>query len=283
MNLFTFLGQSNGDKGFWAFQNDAGRKYLKWVAAFWFAVALLELGQDIVSSMLNGNPFWPRESLPYKLFWLLFIPFTPAVLFVVGMVKSLKKTGVRLPFYVLLVAIFSLLHLVLFAFMLFGISNLDGEIGWQLPGLLVEKFSTRLYIVLGVYAIMVWGFIRSAGKKKREAENAKTQIYADTIPVKNGRKTKIVNVKSIYWIGSDGAYLVLHTAEKKHLVKGSLKNIITGLPDHFKRIHRSTIVNAKMIGELKSRLNGDYDVILKNGETLRLSRNYSDNLKGTLL
>ncbi|WP_162054582.1 LytTR family DNA-binding domain-containing protein [Pontibacter pamirensis] len=39
-------------------------------------------------------------------------------------------------------------------------------------------------------------------------------------------------------------------------------------------MHRSTIVNTAQVEHIRSRSNGDYDVTLKNGEVVRMSRNY---------
>lgn len=93
----------------------------------------------------------------------------------------------------------------------------------------------------------------------------------------------MVDIADIKWIGSDGAYLDIYTTSQKHVVLDSLKNVIKTLPDNFKRIHRSTIVNIDHIKKLQSRGNGDYDVIMKCGKTLRLSRNYAPSLRGLLL
>ena len=107
--------------------------------------------------------------------------------------------------------------------------------------------------------------------------------YTKTLSVKNGKKSTILKTDNIKWISSDGPYLFIHTPGKKYLVTDSLKNIVTALPENFKRIHRSTIVNVDLIVEIKSRLNGDYDLTLRDGNVIRLSRNYSKSLKGSLL
>ena len=49
-------------------------------------------------------------------------------------------------------------------------------------------------------------------------------------------------------------------------------------PTHFARIHRSTIVNINRIKEIRPEWHGDFDVLLGNGKTLRLSRTYRDKL-----
>ena len=49
-------------------------------------------------------------------------------------------------------------------------------------------------------------------------------------------------------------------------------------PGRFARIHRSDIVAIDAIKELQPLSHGDYDVVLKNGEHLRLSRRYQHRL-----
>jgi two-component system LytT family response regulator len=48
--------------------------------------------------------------------------------------------------------------------------------------------------------------------------------------------------------------------------------------EQFTRIHRSRIVNADRIIEISPTLNGDFDVLLRDRTTLRLSRAYRDRL-----
>jgi DNA-binding LytR/AlgR family response regulator len=50
----------------------------------------------------------------------------------------------------------------------------------------------------------------------------------------------------------------------------------------FIRVHKSSIVNIAFIHSLVSRQNGDYDLIMKDGCTVRASRNYVAALKKKL-
>lgn len=108
--------------------------------------------------------------------------------------------------------------------------------------------------------------------------------YSEVIPVKMGIRSLMVNTEDIMWIESDEGYNSIQTKDRKYLVSTSLKELINDLDPHkFKRIHKSTIINTGLICELKSRRNGDYDVLLQDGSKFRLSRNYTDSLKGTWL
>lgn len=186
----------------------------------------------------------------------------------------------RLTVVLLISILISLVHLFVFALSLSGISQLIHDDPWRLSWLIKEKLSTRLYIALSVYAVLSYLALRSGKQKKLITPKP----FNSVLPVKNGNKSVMVSADSIKWIKSDGAYLELHADDKKHVIINSLKNILDQLdPEQFRRIHKSTIVNLKMVSEIKSRLNGDYDILLKDGTELRLSRNYTKSLKGTLL
>ncbi|MCW9705983.1 LytR/AlgR family response regulator transcription factor [Fodinibius salsisoli] len=257
------------------------RRQVYWFCGFWFFIAILEFGQDYISAILNGNAFIVVESLSYKLFWLLFIPLSLALNY--SFTKADKFFPGLQPFVfkLILILFITSIHLILFSFILFGISNLIHEDPVTLMYLIYEKLSTRLYLALSIYfSLSVFSFVIRRIKPQGKADQ---KIASKTITVKNGKSSKIVDIVDIKWIASDGAYLDIHTTDKKYIVLDSLKNIIKTLPENFKRIHRSTIVNMDNIKELKSRGNGDYDVIMDDDRLLRLSRNYRKQLKGDLL
>tara|TARA_R110000868_G_scaffold352120_2_gene613360 strand:+ start:292 stop:1134 length:843 start_codon:yes stop_codon:yes gene_type:complete len=261
--------------------NFTKKEYFIKFCFFWLLVALLELSQDYIGAIINDLSFVIEESLSYKLFWPLFIPFSVAFYY------SFNKTDwvfVRLPYVawsIILVTIFTALHLFLFSLILFGVSNIIHEDPIPLRSLLHEKLSSRLYIAFSIYfAISALLFLV---KYRRENELIDQKIVSKTIKVKNGKNSIIVDVANIKWIGADGGYLDIYTTNQKHVIQDRLKNIIENLPENFKRIHKSTIANIDKIKALKSRGNGDYDVIIDDGKVLRLSRNYTKHLKGTLL
>jgi len=267
----------------WQGKVDKSKRYIYWFCVFGFLMAVLELGQDVISSTLNGNHFRLTESLSYKLFWLLFVPFSILQVNLLQQIES-RFSGI---IYAVCNAVFvvavSLVHLITFSLFLFAISNLIHSEPWQLSILITEKLSTRLYISLSVYIVFSVAYFFLYRQTQWNSRSRNKEESVATIAVKNGQNTILVDVDKIQWINSDGPYLYLHTANRKHVILDSLKNIITTLPDSFRRIHRSTIINVEVIKELQSRGNGDYDIITENGEILRLSRNYAKPLKRMLL
>lgn len=281
--MFSFKSPFSSVAALPAFNIRAGinRKYVYWFCLFWLMIGALELGQDYISALLNGNPFRFTESVSYKLFWLLFIPFSGIVVYGLHKIRFFSSGIADVSVSVLLALSISLVHLFIFSLFLYGVSIFIHTDPWSLTFLISEKLSTRLYISLGIYILLAAGYLLI----QRNQQNSETEPYDTfkTITVKHGQTSILVDTDDIRWIESDGPYLSIYTPEKKHVVLDSLKHIITRLPGNFRRIHRSTIVNLDKISELKSRLNGDYDVLLEDGRVLRLSRNYAKPLKGSLL
>ena len=70
----------------------------------------------------------------------------------------------------------------------------------------------------------------------------------------------------------------------KYVIRESLKNMETKLPGHtFFRIHKSTIVNTKYIKQIVPQRNGEFKLILVNGDNLKVSRSYGDRIKAFIL
>ncbi len=91
--------------------------------------------------------------------------------------------------------------------------------------------------------------------------------------VKTGDTLSVFDVDDIDWIEADEYYVKLHIGRDAHLVRQSLTSLEDRLPpDRFARIHRSTIVNLKRIVSLEPLFQGDYTVVLADGQRLRLSR-----------
>jgi DNA-binding LytR/AlgR family response regulator len=87
-------------------------------------------------------------------------------------------------------------------------------------------------------------------------------------------------VDTIRYITANPPYINIHTDQQKFLHTGSLRSIATVVdPSIFVRVHRSTIVNILQVESYVTRLNGDYDLLMKNKIKLRLSRNYAAAFK----
>ena len=93
-------------------------------------------------------------------------------------------------------------------------------------------------------------------------------------------KIVFVDPADVQWIGAEGKYVRLHTANASHLLRESIGEIERRLDAHqFLRIHRSTIVNVRSVKEMYRGVGDDYVVVLHDGKKLSLSRRYRARFK----
>jgi two-component system LytT family response regulator len=79
----------------------------------------------------------------------------------------------------------------------------------------------------------------------------------------------------IDWIEAAGVYVNLHFQGKECVYRSSLAAVTKRLdPVRFVRIHRSSVVNIKAIAYLEPISHGEFEVVLRNGTRLILSRSF---------
>ena len=258
---------------------NTNQRIIFWLKITVSLLAVLEFGQDYIKSILNNSEFFLYHSLAYKIFWVLFIPFGYTYICLQKRYTSNLDDWKGLLKEALLIITITLLHLFIFSLFLHLASFVINDNPWQLTSLLTKKLSTRLYLGLSFYIIFsaIYYYVGQQIPKGNDQKNSPNSLL-----IKSGKKTTLVNTNKIHWIVSDGPYLEVYTPGKKYVILDSLKNIINSLPENFSRIHKSTIVNIDQIQSSKSRGNGDFDLVLKCGKEVRLSRNYAKPLKGVL-
>ena len=100
------------------------------------------------------------------------------------------------------------------------------------------------------------------------------------LPVTAEGRTRFVDVSAIDWIEADDNYVRVHGAGGRHLVRETLTRIESKLdPDRFLRVHRSAIVNAAAVREVKRLFHGDLEILLRGGTTVRVGRSFRQGLK----
>lgn len=105
----------------------------------------------------------------------------------------------------------------------------------------------------------------------------------DRIVVKTGNKIQILPIESIHHFEAQDDYVAIHAAAGKFLKLMRMKHLESGLPTHeFIRIHRSHMVNVKMIEKLELYEKDSYLLTLKNGTQLPVSRSGHSKLKEVL-
>ena len=82
-----------------------------------------------------------------------------------------------------------------------------------------------------------------------------------------------VDVNDVSWVEADGAYVVVHAAGRKHILRESMSQILERLgAGTFVRIHRSAGINLAHVRAVKRGKSGGLEVELNDGRRLPISR-----------
>jgi two-component system LytT family response regulator len=107
--------------------------------------------------------------------------------------------------------------------------------------------------------------------------------YLERIAVEMRGKVRVVPVSQIEYITASGPYVELHTSERAYLIREAIHTLEAKLdPSRFLRIHRSIIVRVDLIDTFHRGAGGDYEVQLKSGARLRVSRSRREELERRL-
>jgi two-component system LytT family response regulator len=99
------------------------------------------------------------------------------------------------------------------------------------------------------------------------------RAYPDRLTIRSGGTRSILRVEEIDWIEAAANYLRVHAGAATHLVRGTIDAVEQELdPQRFSRIHRCRIVNLERIKEHRAAPNGRYELILRDGTRLEMSR-----------
>lgn len=234
------------------------------------SILTLTIFQDFLESKRTGVNFNFDESMLFKILWLLFIPI---VLFLYKILQHerLDNYAKTTAFIVSAITI----HLLVLPFVAVVFSVLFYEGRYGLYKFISYTLAHDLYKLVIVYTSFILAYNYFLGLTQNENKPA-----LDTIVINNGKENTIVNIEDIVQITSATPYIFIHLENKKYLHSETLKSIYQQLDSNvFVRVHKSTVVNILKISSFKSRLNGDYDLQLRSGELVRLSRTYASDFK----
>ncbi len=93
----------------------------------------------------------------------------------------------------------------------------------------------------------------------------------DRISVKKGQQIHMIRTEELLYVQAEGDYVQLFTTEDRFLKEQTMRYFEERLPDHFVRIHRSSIVNIDSIARVELFGKENYNVRLKNGTVLKAS------------
>ena len=245
------------------------------------AFVLLTLVQDFLRAELKNSAFYFSESLLYSSFWWLFLPLLFIQYFVVNLQRK-KRIAILLA--VILLPAF--VHLFAFPLLVSAISSIVYFHTYGFQQVLRYTLSEQVYLLVIIYSIPVLIFY-FFHKKQHPSANAsaiseKSDVslsqFITTILVSDGNKKLNIVVADIFYFSANPPYINIHLEGKKYLHLDTLKSMSIKLnPKQFIRVHKSSIVNIEMVTSYTTRLNGDYDLTMKNNTIIRVSRNFAGN------
>ncbi len=238
------------------------------------ACVSLTLLLDGVESHFHHYSYYLSESLLFSSFWWLFIPLVYTQYLIINLVS--KKIYLAPAILLLSVA-----HLILYSAIILIISAVLLENTFPFTQTFYYGLTEYGFVLLISYSLSY--LILTRNNAKNSQVKTSTNVLTDdrpksfihTISITDGDRHLTIETKDIQYIVANSPYVTIHHREKRYLYNETLKSISLKLDNKtFVRIHKSTIVNLQHIQFYKSRLNGDYDLTMKDGSTLRLSRNF---------
>ena len=239
-------------------------------------VLALSTIQDFLHSMRNEYPFYISESLLFNTFWILFFPMTYFLLFLSRRYADIFNNKYRT--ILIIVATGSMLHILLYCSILHILSALLFRQDYLFLDNLSYTLANDFYkypLVYGSIALFIFQKNSSKAKDESIKEREEIDVPTDRIFIQKGRESICILANDIISITSSTPYIAIRTKDKKYLHSETLKSVQDKLNgNQFVRIHKSSIIQIDKVISYTSRLNGDYDILMQNGELLRLSRNY---------
>jgi two-component system, LytTR family, response regulator len=109
---------------------------------------------------------------------------------------------------------------------------------------------------------------------------AMTPQYSAKIGIKSNGRVLFIDPRDIAVVEAEGNYVLLRRDTGTDLLRESISEIAEKLePFGFVRIHRSVLVNASFVQDVRPCSTGDYQLRLKGGREYTVTRTYKKNLK----
>lgn len=257
-------------------QNKQKMKYILIICIA--SVYSLNIILDYLFSQFHNSNFYISESLLFSSFWILFFPFLHIQS---KIIEKNKKINHNFLFTIILIII----HLLCYPAIIWVLSKLFYYHTFSYSQ--TFNFCLSAYFIKTVliyfFSLIFLSVLKNKPQNKLNVELKKSETYKFISSImicdKNNKKM-ILMVNDIFYFSANSPYITIHHISKKFLYSNTLKVLENQLDNNqFVRIHKSHIVNIEKIISIKSRQNGDYDLMLSDNSVLRLSRSYAKTFK----
>lgn len=120
----------------------------------------------------------------------------------------------------------------------------------------------------------------ATGAKASAIAVARAQAQpSDRLLVPVGEKLQLIDAATIDWLEADDNYVHVHAGSRDYLLRRTLQDLLTQLgAERFVRVHKSAAVSIAAVQSLSPLFKGDYELTLRTGHLLRMSRRFKDEL-----
>jgi two-component system LytT family response regulator len=133
--------------------------------------------------------------------------------------------------------------------------------------------SERLHSAVRRAREEIYATKQNTGRNNDRGLNA--LAYTTRIVFKSRGRILFLPVSDIRWIGAEENYVRICTEAEKHLLRETMSHLEEKLdPQMFLRVHRSAIVNLQYLKEVRTEPNGEFTVVLVDGQKVAMSRSY---------
>lgn len=109
------------------------------------------------------------------------------------------------------------------------------------------------------------------------------QGYTYHLEIKQKGRVLQIGTNEIYYLKSDGNYVLAYTNDRKYLYRSTLNGLMNQFsPREFLRIHRSYAVNVRFIDSCQYQNNNEYKFLLKNGISLVSGKSFKSSISSFL-
>jgi DNA-binding LytR/AlgR family response regulator len=107
-----------------------------------------------------------------------------------------------------------------------------------------------------------------------------SQLGESRIAIKTTGRILFIDAADIVAVEAEGNYVMLHHKSSAHLLRESISTVEEKLSGRgFIRIHRSVLVNAAKVEEVRRLSTGEHSLRLRNGKEYTVTRTHRQNLR----
>jgi two-component system LytT family response regulator len=135
-----------------------------------------------------------------------------------------------------------------------------------------------------LHRALVRAMDRARQRKPGDLEERLSRILDAARPrrlvVRSSGRIQFIDVDEIDWIAAEDNYVRIHAAGKTYLMRETVTGIEQRLdPREFLRIRRSTIVRISRIQEVRTLLNGTFEILLADGTRVTSARRFREAIE----